>query len=56
MCYTAISALENNLKNGIYYAMDVLDINRIINDIDDLNINLSIREFIEEEEYYEGEL
>ena len=56
MCYTAISVLENNLKNGIYYAMDVLDINRIINDIDDLNINLSIREFIEEEEYYEGEL
>lgn len=56
MCYTAFAVLEDKLENGIHYAMDILDIKRIINDIDKLNINLYIKEFTEEEEYYEGEL
>lgn len=54
--YTAMSILENTFKNGIYYAMDIIKIDRIIQDIDSLNINYSINEKFEGENYYESEL
>ncbi|NEZ47266.1 NAD-dependent epimerase/dehydratase family protein [Clostridium niameyense] len=56
--YTAKAILDLSLNNGIYYAMDIIDVDTIIRDLPKFNIKLNLTESIIEDDecYEEGEI
>lgn len=59
VAYTARIILEENFENGIYYAMDIIDLEKIISELSKLNMNLKItdkEENMMNGDYEDGEI